>query len=525
MRTAISQHAEISFLRPVLSGLKPLFRFIAAAVLILNPPSVPAPDLPRPDRSSPVYYVDSRSGKDSNPGTSPEKAWKSLQKLNDTVFQPGDSILFRRNRTWNGRFVPRGSGTSNAVVTIGAYAEGKKPRINARGKEPAAIELDDLSYWTIRDLEISNDAQAPGVRSGVIIRVYNKICSGITLQDLYVRRVAGVCEWNGLDGKSAWQKWANAGILIALWQEKNPTSLNRVAIERCVVEDVRCPGILFLSKSTDKSRDVLINGNFVNRTGADGIIVQNIERPAIMSNVCYDAGKIGYEFRYIGGIWSMNCRDSLFQGNEVARTRVQKDGSSIFYGDSQAFDIDNDNTGTAVIQYNYTHDNEGGFLLVMGGSATDKVLVRYNISVNDGRVNCNDSTTLSVNKSRTFVYNNVFYSRNAGGIGIKNTPDTFYRNNIFFSDSGCVFPGLPSYDRNCYAGSAVNTADKTAVNADPRFVNPGSDADGRTNCLGYKLKDSSPCRGMAGEIPENREQDFFGNALPDGPLDIGSHQH
>ena len=42
-----------------------------------------------------TYYVDSTSGNDENNGTSENAPWKSLEKVNSTVFQPGDQILFK----------------------------------------------------------------------------------------------------------------------------------------------------------------------------------------------------------------------------------------------------------------------------------------------------------------------------------------------------------------------------------------------------------------------------------------------
>ena len=43
-----------------------------------------------------TYYVDYSMGNDENEGTSESKAWKTLEKVNSQIFEPGDKILWRR---------------------------------------------------------------------------------------------------------------------------------------------------------------------------------------------------------------------------------------------------------------------------------------------------------------------------------------------------------------------------------------------------------------------------------------------
>ena len=66
-----------------------------------------------------TYYVDADNGNDSNPGTSPAQAWKSLTKVTATTFQPGDQILLKSGCVWNGEWLwPKGSGTEDAPIKI-----------------------------------------------------------------------------------------------------------------------------------------------------------------------------------------------------------------------------------------------------------------------------------------------------------------------------------------------------------------------------------------------------------------------
>ena len=51
------------------------------------------------------YYIDSNNGDDKNSGLSPEQAWASLTKVNNTSFHAGDSILFKSGSVWKGQLL------------------------------------------------------------------------------------------------------------------------------------------------------------------------------------------------------------------------------------------------------------------------------------------------------------------------------------------------------------------------------------------------------------------------------------
>lgn len=75
-----------------------------------------------------VYYV-STSGSDSNAGTSTDKPWKTLSKVNSFTFKPGDQILFKRGEEWYGTITTKSGGVSGSPIIYGAYGTGDKPKI------------------------------------------------------------------------------------------------------------------------------------------------------------------------------------------------------------------------------------------------------------------------------------------------------------------------------------------------------------------------------------------------------------
>ena len=77
-----------------------------------------------------TYYVDATNGKDTNSGFSASAAWKTITKVNESRFVPGDQILFNRREIWRETLVPPLSGTPGHPILFGAYGTGVKPIIS-----------------------------------------------------------------------------------------------------------------------------------------------------------------------------------------------------------------------------------------------------------------------------------------------------------------------------------------------------------------------------------------------------------
>ena len=68
-----------------------------------------------------VYFVDATGGNDSNAGTSPAAAWRTLAKVSSQTLAPGDVVAFERGDTFTGSATISGGGTSTNPVTVTAY--------------------------------------------------------------------------------------------------------------------------------------------------------------------------------------------------------------------------------------------------------------------------------------------------------------------------------------------------------------------------------------------------------------------
>lgn len=121
-----------------------------------------------------VYYVDSEAGSDENDGTSPGKAFQTLDKVNGVELKPGDSILLKKGSIFdNQRLYPKGKGTEERPILISSYGEGNMPVINAGGFRKSggtnedgtpkydghkeAILIENMEYTTVTGIEVTND--------------------------------------------------------------------------------------------------------------------------------------------------------------------------------------------------------------------------------------------------------------------------------------------------------------------------------------------------------------------------------
>ena len=108
---------------------------------------------------STTYYIDATGGNDSNNGTSPSSAWKTVFKVNDFEFNPGDSILFKRGDVWRGLLIVPSSGDTDAYITFGAYGTGEKPLLlgSAEKNDASDWKKEGNNIWSTVDSKDGNE--------------------------------------------------------------------------------------------------------------------------------------------------------------------------------------------------------------------------------------------------------------------------------------------------------------------------------------------------------------------------------
>lgn len=112
------------------------------------------------------YFV-SANGNDQNAGNSSEKPWRSIEKINlsSGLFNPGDSILFRRGDTFTGALNITVNGSPDDSIYVGAYGKGNKPVISG-AKKISGWELHENGIYKayypdapIKNLYVNNQLQ------------------------------------------------------------------------------------------------------------------------------------------------------------------------------------------------------------------------------------------------------------------------------------------------------------------------------------------------------------------------------
>ncbi len=467
------------------------------------------------------YYVDSETGDDAHAGVSSEQPWRSLERVNAHIFQPGDQLLLKAGCRFTGQLRPQGSGKLDGdkpvPITIGKYGEGTKPRIDGEGRFLDTLLLRNVEFWEISDLEITNlgTNRAPwrtGVR--IVTDGFGKM-RHIHLRNLFVHDVNGDLR----------KEQEGCGIYFES-RGRNQSHFDDLRIEDCHVVRTDRNGICQRNGSRARSLGVVIRGNLLEDIGGDGIKIWGSNGALVEHNIIR-GGRMRCD-DYAAGIWPFDSDDTLIQFNEVSGMKGTKDG--------QGFDADY-GCRRSVFQYNYSHDNEGGFMLICapGNSYNEDTIVRYNISQNDG---LNSARIFHISgASNTKIYNNTIYVGPQQNLPLLlcddwnggSPRDTFFYNNIFYVAGGVSYNFGKSqntvFENNVFWGAHENRpADGHANTNQPALVKPGSGGAGFESLQGFQLRNAAAC--VPGRvIPDNGGRDFFGHSVPaDSPPCVGAAQ-
>ncbi len=484
------------------------------------------------------YYIDCQS-EAAGSGTI-DAPWTGFDEANSVFLEAGDRLLLRRGTVCNGMLKPQGEGTADARIHIGAYGNGALPVIDAQGLHSAAVHLEDMSHVVIQDLELSNPGNLSEPHRGLYLTAAERKVTNVEIRDLYIHDVTGLLTFNGTAKRG--------GGIIADSQFVTPdTQFDGVLIEHNRIEDVGRSGIYFDGTSAgsgDRPRatehwpaggqGVVIRGNTLKRLQGDAIVAHGTDGALIEDNVVSVGNLSGRDWlspdrNCSAGIWTWNSINTLIQRNEVSGYRF---GQSETDGcDGTGFDIDNEQEGT-IIQYNYSHDNEGGFILLCSDDEPHAAHVRYNLSVDDGKaINTSPCKAPIVGTfSDIRMYNNTFVMpRPYTALEtiplsvIGNAGDFQFANNIVYATTPQTEPLAcgDACSNNLFFNMPASGSE--FVVGDPLFENVSWRGSGRLAAgEAFSIRPGSPAiaAGLGLYPPQT---DYFGNEAPANPA-IGMYQ-
>ena len=491
------------------------------------------------DTATASFFVDCDA---AGPGDGTrEDPWSDLEAANALVLEPGNHLLLRRGTVCDGMLEPKGAGSAAQPILIGAYGDGALPRIDAGGQHRAAVLLQDISHLVLQGLELTNPGNLSEPHSGVYLLAVEAKIENVVIRDMYIHDVTGLVTFNGTAKRGG-------GITSDSRFDTTETQFDGLLIENNLIEDVGRSGIYIDGTSASTSerprafepwpaggQNIVIRGNTLRRLQGDAIVAHGTAGAVIEDNVVSVGNLAGRDWQAddrncAAGIWTWNSINTLIQRNEVSGYRF---GQSPTDGcDGTGFDVDNEQEGT-IIQYNYSYNNEGGFILLCSDDEPHTAHVRYNLSIDDGKVlnisPCKFPTIGTFSDIR--MYNNTFITSKPITaletivLRAMNTPGDFqFANNIVYATTPTAEP-LPCGNfcsNNLFYALPPSGTD--FVEGDPMFEDASWRGFGRLQAgEAFRLRPGSPAIAAGIAVDDAPQQDYFGNPVQPNPA-LGMHE-
>lgn len=523
------------------------------------------------------YYVSASAGDDGNDGLTMSSPWSTLARVTAEKLAAGDTVFFKAGDTFAGQLLIDESGQDGQPIHFSAYGEGDAPVINGSagsgGSELAAIlSIDqdhiEISHLTIRNFRKQTKANISDMDAyGVLVKNTGKrILSGFNFHHLTVEEIYPI------RARSSFNKTSVTGIRF----ETKPGKDKALAVN---------------------TRDIYIHDNFIRHTARFGIALRH--RPSwvdgltdtildydvnvrITNNRCEDTGG---SCVLMNGIWQ-----GLLEGNTFIRSgamvepslsvnrgsgawffrskhivaQYNRAYSSRGHNDSAGMHVDFGNENI-LVQYNFSHDNEGYGTEILGKNKN--IIWRYNISIGDGtrRVNVERpeggksnfpgktifvsdfSVPKRIQSREIFIYNNTYLVTSGSDPYIEfNGEQVQLLNNLFVVEAGASL--AKKLNLSWQQGKALDMRGNAFVgNVSPNFIRldtqplltelafKGNTTDPSSFAVGIDWLQSSTAvsplqhpsfpaagKGIFSHVSVVPTADYFGNALASEPNLVGA---
>ena len=510
-----------------------------------------------------TFYVDSTDGNDNSGGLSSTAAWKTISKVNQSQFQPGDFILFKRGKIWREQLIVKSSGSPGSPITFGAYGVGNGPIISG---------ADILKNWNNFNRTVYFKRNVDVEPEAVFYNDKKILRNKAALTDISAN------EWDWHSGVLYVNvsEDPDIGLLEAIQRgngiygsDTNYITIRDLIIEKtnnAVIENVR-GNFWTIESSTIRyghnrgsgggirgvhQTNMVISKNLIENIWADGIYQYNADYVFISDNIiktCYGplsdnihldaSGSI----QVLRNILTMYMTDSP-KGNLIVQSYGNASGGVVannkfLYGNygiaaysddliiknnwiahhnteiwSSGIWLESHTVSNQVISYNVIYDNTQG---IGAGGDTEKINIKiYNNTIYDF-----SNRGVNLEKLCGDIKNNIVWSPDSVGPVlqvnslVKNCKLDCNYNVLGPEKTGFLISAIFGWKmyNSLLAWQSNELQDSYSTNRDPLFIDTAAE--------NFALKSSSFC--IDGGKDLGFSEDFFGNTVPQGQgADIGA---
>ncbi len=464
-----------------------------------------------------TFYIDRINGADGNDGLSPETAWQSVEKVNETTFSPGDSILFKRGQVWFNQLKITSQGTEEQPVFFGAFGSGGKPRFNAQDVINHAIYITNASYVHLRDL-VAYDSKNTGIPIAyshhILLRGVDALFSGDWEQGGGPGIVASRESHHVVIDSATVIKSVNNGIYIGS-SPNQKTMVNNVTISNSYVSQTKFNDCIVVHEGSPYDGtwlvgdDIVFRNNYAELSGnEEGYDVTAGNSVLLENNISYGNPQggiaVGHSAKNVviknhisyGEPSKSSTSPQILIGGTWGKTSNYEVSGSLFLH-SQGYMLIVANKDVRVFNNTFIWSGERGDGILVRTPA-DSVVFKNNIFTTRGDYIGRTTFLLSGNPlpPRYVFDNNIYYP-----------PDNF----MFFNSTKTKF-----YDFEAWQTAMKQDSHSVAI--DPQLVDiAGGD---------YRLLPTSPAIDTLAADVRTGQWDILGTLIPygDGP-DVGALEY
>jgi hypothetical protein len=483
--------------------------------------------------------------------------YATIASINALSMSAGDSVLFKKGKTWRERLVPPTSGTAANPIVFGSYGSGAKPIINGSTVTTGWTLYSGAIYYAV----IAN-APTVVVQDDTLLKFWAWTTNVATT---FATAAAGSFSANG-DTAFVWTTLGNSPNSHTMQVSSSADNhtgcgiyahnLSYVIIDGLTVCNSATQGIYFLEETTESN--ITIQNCTVFNTGTSGIQLGGPADATMSRNNLFDKDTVyhcqqhGLGFFYhvhnstvsnclsyensctapLGyhGItaWSDNATsapDSItIDHNTVYRTGMIS--SSVVSTDGAGIQCDN-NAKDCVVRYNLSYSNYGAGLYSNGGVNNT---FYYNIAYHNvgGGVITTPNAAFTVTIENNVIYGNYLYGIEMDaahtGSTIKNNilcDNTTYEmkiynngaadvinNNLVYHAAGGNFMRWDWDPETWAVWKSTSAQDASSVNANPVFTDSAAHT--------FTLQSTSPALDIGANV--GLTVDYAGN--PTVPISV-----